>query len=38
MLERRYRAIQGVADDSSLGGETMQYQVQIDPNRLMSSA
>jgi heavy metal efflux system protein len=36
VLERRYRAIQGVADDSSLGGETMQYQVQIDPNRLMS--
>ncbi|MBZ5558849.1 MAG: CusA/CzcA family heavy metal efflux RND transporter [Acidobacteriia bacterium] len=36
VLERRYRAIQGVADDSSLGGETMQYQVQIDPRRLMS--
>ena len=36
VLERRYRAIQGVADDSSLGGETMQYQVQLDPNRLMS--
>ncbi len=31
VLERRYRAIQGVADDSGLGGETMQYQVQIDP-------
>src|SRR5580765_4484170 len=36
VVERKYRAIQGVADDSSLGGETMQYQVQIDPNRLMS--
>src|SRR4249920_1745941 len=36
VLERRYRAIQGVADDSSLGGETLQYQVQVDPNRLMS--
>ena len=36
VLERKYRAIQGVADDSGLGGETMQYQVQIDPNRLMS--
>src|SRR5471032_948674 len=36
VLERRFRAIQGVADDSSLGGETMQYQVQIDPHRLMS--
>ena len=36
VLNRRYRAIQGVADDSGLGGETLQYQVQIDPNRLMS--
>jgi heavy metal efflux system protein len=36
VLERRYRAIQGVADDSGLGGQTMQYQVQIDPARLMS--
>jgi cobalt-zinc-cadmium resistance protein CzcA len=36
VLERRYRAIQGVAADSSLGGETMQYQVQINPNQLMS--
>src|SRR6476661_607027 len=36
VLERSYRAIQGVADDSGLGGETMQYQVQLDPHRLMS--
>jgi len=36
VLTRRYRAIQGVADDSGLGGETMQYQVAIDPGRLMS--
>jgi cobalt-zinc-cadmium resistance protein CzcA len=36
VVERRYRSIQGVADDSGLGGETMQYQVQLDPNRLMS--
>src|SRR5471032_3212298 len=36
VLNRRYRAIQGVADESGLGGETLQYQVQIDPNRLMS--
>src|SRR5579872_3170696 len=36
VLERKYRAIQGVADDSGLGGETMQYQVLIDPHRLMS--
>ncbi len=34
VLARRYRAIQGVADDSGLGGATMQYQVQIDPRRL----
>ena len=31
VIERTYRAIQGVADDSGLGGETMQYQVQLDP-------
>ena len=36
VLDRRYRAIQGVADDSGLGGETMQYQVLLDPHRLMS--
>ncbi len=34
VLSRKYRAIQGVADDSGLGGATMQYQVQVDPNRL----
>ena len=36
VLERRYRAIPGVADDSGLGGTTMQYQVQLDPYRLFS--
>ncbi len=36
VLERKYRALQGVADDSGLGGTTMQYQVQLDPNRLFS--
>ena len=36
VLERKYRAIQGVADDSGLGGTTMQYQVQIDPHRLFA--
>src|SRR6478735_6378812 len=36
VLERKYRAIQGVADDSGLGGTTMQYQVQLDPNKLAS--
>ena len=36
VLERKYRSIPGVADDSSLGGTTMQYQVQIDPRKLFS--
>src|SRR3984957_4505124 len=35
-LERKYRSIPGVADDSGLGGTTMQYQVLLDPNRLFS--
>jgi heavy metal efflux system protein len=36
MLDRRYRAVPGVADDSSLGGTTMQYQVKLNPYRLFS--
>jgi heavy metal efflux system protein len=36
ILERRYRAIPGVADDSGLGGSTMQYQVLLDPFRLFA--
>jgi len=36
VLERRYRSIQGVADDSGFGGTTMQYQVLLDPNKLFS--
>jgi cobalt-zinc-cadmium resistance protein CzcA len=36
VLERRYRAIQGVADDSSIGGTTMQYQVLLDPRQLFA--
>lgn len=36
ILERHYRAIQGVADDSGFGGTTMQYQVLLDPNKLFS--
>jgi cobalt-zinc-cadmium resistance protein CzcA len=36
VLERRYRAIQGVADDSGFGGTTMQYQVLLDPNKLFT--
>ena len=34
VLERAYRSVPGVADMSSVGGETMQYQVLIDPTRL----
>ena len=36
LLERKYKSIQGVADDSGLGGTTMQYQVQIDPRKLFA--
>ncbi len=34
VIERHYRAIQGVADDSGFGGTTMQYQVLLDPAKL----
>jgi cobalt-zinc-cadmium resistance protein CzcA len=34
ILEKQYRSVPGVADMSSLGGTTMQYQVLLDPNRL----
>jgi len=36
VLERAYRSVPGVADDSGLGGTTMQYQVLLDPVRLFS--
>ncbi len=36
VLERRYRSIQGVAGDSGFGGTTLQYQVQLDPNKLFA--
>ena len=36
VLERKYRSIPGVADDSGLGGTTMQYQVLLNPIRLFS--
>src|SRR5580658_53072 len=36
VLERHYRSIQGVADDSGFGGTTMQYQVLLDPNKLLA--
>ena len=34
VLDKAFRAVPGVADISSLGGETMQYQVLVDPARL----
>src|SRR5579863_7159113 len=36
VLERRYRAIQGVADDSGFGGTTMQYHVLLNPDKLFA--
>jgi len=36
VLERRYRSIEGVADDSGFGGTQMQYQVILDPNKLFA--
>ena len=36
VLERRYRGIEGVADDSGFGGTQMQYQVVLDPNKLFA--
>ena len=38
VLERHYKSIQGVADDSGFGGTTMQYQVLLDPNKLFKYA
>src|ERR1700744_6179974 len=34
IVERGYRSVNGVADDSGFGGTTMQYQVLLDPARL----
>jgi cobalt-zinc-cadmium resistance protein CzcA len=36
IIERAYRSVPGVADDSGFGGPTMQYQVLLDPARLYS--
>jgi cobalt-zinc-cadmium resistance protein CzcA len=36
IIARAYRSIPGVADDSGLGGPTMEYQVLLDPARLYS--
>jgi len=37
VLDKAYRAVPGVADIASLGGETMQFQVQIDPAKLAAA-
>jgi cobalt-zinc-cadmium resistance protein CzcA len=34
VLERGYKSVTGVADDSGFGGTVMQYQVLLDPARL----
>ena len=34
VLQRAYKSVPGVADDSGLGGTTMQYQVLLDPMRI----
>jgi heavy metal efflux system protein len=34
VVERQYKSVAGVADDSGLGGETMQYQVLLDPAKI----
>jgi cobalt-zinc-cadmium resistance protein CzcA len=36
VLQRAYKSIPGVADDSGFGGTVMQYQVLLDPARLYS--
>jgi heavy metal efflux system protein len=34
VIDRQYKSVAGVADDSPLGGETFEYQVLLDPVRL----
>jgi cobalt-zinc-cadmium resistance protein CzcA len=34
VVERSYRSVPGVADDSGFGGTVMQYQVLLDPNKI----
>jgi heavy metal efflux system protein len=36
VLEREYKQVRGVADDSGFGGTVMQYQVLLDPAKLYS--
>jgi cobalt-zinc-cadmium resistance protein CzcA len=37
VITKAYKSVSGVADDSPLGGETMQYQVLLDPERMASA-
>jgi cobalt-zinc-cadmium resistance protein CzcA len=37
VLDKAFRAVPGVADVASLGGETMQYQVLVDPTKLAAA-
>jgi cobalt-zinc-cadmium resistance protein CzcA len=34
VVSRQYKSVPGVADDSGLGGQTMQYQVLLDPKKI----
>ncbi len=34
IVQRQYKSVPGVADDSGLGGQTMQYQVLLDPVKI----
>jgi heavy metal efflux system protein len=34
IVERQYKSVPGVADDSGFGGQTMQYQVLLDPAKI----
>jgi len=36
VLEKQFKSVPNVVDVSSLGGETKEYQVRVDPNRLVS--
>ncbi|MFI5235306.1 MAG: efflux RND transporter permease subunit, partial [Gemmatimonadales bacterium] len=37
VITKAYKSVPGVADNSALGGETMQYQVLLDPGRLAAT-
>ena len=37
VIGKAYKSVPGVADMSAMGGETMQYQAQLDPDRLASA-